>query len=84
MSEYGKSCDNCNDPWSMYCGKWRAIGLTNITNIKYCKEWKPIPCPHCGGWLSDVREHEGKRYRHCYACHSELFEEVTACDTTGI
>ena len=26
-------------------------------------------CPFCGGKLSEVRDHEGKKYRHCYGCH---------------
>ena len=32
-------------------------------------------CPFCGGNMSEIREHNGKRYRHCYACHFEW--EVT-------
>lgn len=35
---------------------------------------KLIPCPSCGGILSEVREYNGIKYRHCYACHFE-FEE---------
>ena len=31
-------------------------------------------CPKCGGALSEIREHNGKKYRHCYGCHFE-FEE---------
>lgn len=47
---------------------------------------KPIPCPRCGGALSETRiyhysggpiaksrKYDGKLYRHCYACHSEFF-----------
>ena len=30
-------------------------------------------CPRCGGTLSTVREHNGRKYRHCYACRSEVF-----------
>ena len=30
-----------------------------------------------GGILSEIREHNGKKYRHCYACHYE-FEVVRA------
>jgi L-asparaginase II len=30
----------------------------------------------CGGILSPIREHKGKKYRHCYSCHGEFF---TAC-----
>jgi len=31
--------------------------------------------PRCGGTLSTVREHNGRKYRHCYACHSEFYED---------
>ena len=26
----------------------------------------------CGGTLSEIREHNGKKYRHCYSCHFEF------------
>ena len=46
------------------------------------KYWKKLAnkkvrknkCQRCGGTLSEIREHNGRRYRHCYACHFE-FEE---------
>ena len=67
MSDY-KSCDNCYVfPLTTYC----KVKINRII----CDYWKPIPCPSCGGVLSDVREHNGKKYRHCYACHFE-FEAV--------
>lgn len=34
-----------------------------------CDYWRKIPCPRCGGALSEVRP--GGR-RHCYSCHSEI------------
>lgn len=49
-----------------------------------CEFWTPIQCKYCGGLLSEIREHNGRKYRHCYSCHAEFFVEVTACDTTGI
>ena len=58
--------------------------------------WVPMKC-RCGGILSEKRtyhykggpikelsKYDGRVYRHCYACHSEFFEEVKACDTAGI
>ncbi len=60
-----KSCDNCSRD---LCSSRLDKGA--------CGCWKPMPCPHCGGALSITREHNGKRYRHCYSCHSEFFEEV--------
>ena len=72
-----KSCDNCGVfPLTIYC--------TVKTNTVICDYWKPIPCKYCGGPLSEIREHNGRKYRHCYSCHSEFFEEVKACDTAGI
>ena len=56
-----KSCGNCS---RHHC---------NCENLKL---WKPIPCPHCGGALSEIREHKGKKYRHCFSCHFE-FEVMT-------
>lgn len=61
MSDW-RSCDNC----SVQCSR-------RIANVCGC--WKSIPCKRCGGPLSEIREHNGKRYRHCYACHAEFFEE---------
>ena len=42
-------------------------------------EWRPIPCPFCGGSLSEITEHKIKvgdeekirHYRHCFSCHFE-------------
>ena len=74
MSDW-RSCDNCS-----------AAGCSNGDKM-YCtannafRWWKPIPCKYCGGALSEIRERKDKngkvikRYRHCYACHSEFFEE---------
>lgn len=68
MSDY-KSCRNCA---VIFCYDYRKEkGLD--TTLNYA-DWRCIPCPSCGGILSEVREHNGKRYRHCYACHFE-FEE---------
>ena len=52
------------------------------------KLWKPIPCPRCGGPLSELRKYRygggpigelaryhGQWYRHCYSCHAEFFVE---------
>lgn len=29
-------------------------------------------CPFCGGILSEVRERNGVKYRHCYSCNFEF------------
>ena len=63
-----KTCDNCADLDEYDC---RAAPAKN------CEYWKPIPCKLCGGPLSETREHNGKKYRHCYACHMEFYEDVT-------
>lgn len=67
MSEW-RSCDNCGVfPLTNYC--------TVKTNTIVCDYWKQIPCKSCGGTLSEIREHNGRKYRHCYSCHSEVFVE---------
>ena len=64
MSDW-KSCDNCR--FGLYDPYWCERCITY-------DEWKQIQCPYCGDALSEIREHNGKKYRHCYACHFE-FEE---------
>lgn len=59
-----RSCDNCG----------RICGLKYDPDILCCFDWKKLPCQRCGGALSEIREHNGKKYRHCYACHAEFFE----------
>ena len=67
MSEW-RSCDNCGVfPLTNYC--------TVKTNTIICDYWKPIPCKSCGGTLSEIREHNGRKYRHRYSCHAEFFVE---------
>lgn len=33
--------------------------------------WRRIPCPSCGGILSEIRTNGERPYRHCYSCHFE-------------
>lgn len=67
MSEW-KSCGNCGD---RKCAELMAAeGLD--TSGTCDDDWRPLPCPMCGGALSEVRESGGKRYRHCYSCHFEF------------
>lgn len=66
-----ESCDNCGD---RKCSEQLAKTGHDMT-IPCIHDWKPMPCPSCGGILSEAREHNGKRYRHCYACHFEFEEE---------
>lgn len=46
---------------------WEKIGKDLFLDVK--------SCPFCGGTLSEIREHNGKKYRHCYSCHFEFEEE---------
>lgn len=69
MSDW-KSCDNCVD-----IGCRNYMSEMDFLHGSICGDWKPIQCPYCGGALSEIREHKGKKYRHCYACHFEFFEE---------
>jgi len=65
-----RSCGNCDD---YKCYKHMVeIGLEKGMP---CDDWEPIPCKRCGGALSEIREHNGKRYRHCYSCHFEFEED---------
>ena len=59
-----KSCDNCG----------RICSLKYTPEIFYCFDWAKLSCQRCGGALSEIREYNGQKYRHCYACHFE-FEE---------
>ena len=65
-----RSCDNCRH----FC-KICAGGFVEICITRKAFGWNPIPCKYCGGPLSEIREHNGKKYRHCYACHSEFYED---------
>lgn len=61
-----KSCNNCGFD---VCRK--SVLRQPDTSTEPCEFWRKIPCPYCGGALSEVRAN-GKR--HCFACHFE-FEE---------
>lgn len=65
MSDY-KSCGNCVN---RLCAKEQE--RDNILLEVCCSDWERIPCPLCGGTLSEIRESNGKKYRHCYSCHME-------------
>ena len=67
----GKSCENCAETED--CG----YGLDDDPFEGDCSAWTPMRC-RCGGILSAPREHNGKKYRHCFACHFEFFEEENA------
>lgn len=56
-----RSCENCSRH-KCHCENLRL--------------WKPIPCKRCGGILSPVRYHNGRTYRHCYACHMEFYNDT--------
>lgn len=59
-----KSCGNC---------KWGDTKCDLYLEIDgECMFWHQIPCPRCGGILSETREHKGVKYRHCYSCHAEF------------
>lgn len=66
MSDW-RSCENCGDEKECWFGK------DDYPFYGDCSGWVPIPCPRCCGALSTTREHNGRKYRHCYACHAEFF-----------
>lgn len=74
MSDW-QTCDNCSGNPRCYTEHdvyYYPVNVTAPSRIIRCTDWKPIPCPRCGGALSETREHNGKKYRHCYACHFEF------------
>lgn len=46
-----------------------------------CPKWEPIPCPYCGGRLSEVRWNGRTPMRHCYSCHFEFAALVPRAET---
>lgn len=32
-------------------------------------------CPRCKTNMSDILDHKGRKYRHCYSCHSDFYLE---------
>lgn len=66
-----KSCGNCiRRKWYGSCPYYNLC--TDRSEIIHMRAWKKIPCPFCGGILSEVREYKGKQYRHCFGCHFEF------------
>lgn len=69
MWEDIRDCDTCMNNQGSHC------------SARSCRDgdgYDPGPekrC-RCGGKLSEIRVHNGRRYRHCYSCHFEFFEEV--------
>ena len=61
-----KLCGNCNTRGTVECVLCQGTG----------ELWAKIPCPYCGGVLSELRQHNNRVYRHCFSCNFE-FEEVT-------
>lgn len=68
MTDNWRTCDNCGD-----------YACPHYINGP-CRVWEPIHCPSCGGILSEIREHDGMKYRHCYACHFEFSEKETTSE----
>ena len=60
-----RSCENCKDYVCYH--RMQMKGFSDAL----CDYWEPIRC-RCGGVLSTTREHNGRKYRHCYACHFEF------------
>lgn len=62
-----KSCNNCGFE---VCRK--SVLRQPDTSVEPCEFWRKIPCPYCGGALSEIREDGQRRWRYCYACHFEF------------
>ncbi len=61
-----KSCYSCGD---IECAE--TLVLFPELMEKPCSTWVKTPCPYCGGAMSEIKEHNGRCYRHCYSCHME-------------
>lgn len=48
-----------------------VIGDPTQSNASNTLDALTNACPLCGGTLSEIRESNGKKYRHCYSCHME-------------
>lgn len=60
------------------CGTCRRKGFGSkcfTPEGEKCMFWLPMLCPYCGGALSELRDHNGRKHRHCYSCHFEFYEE---------
>lgn len=68
-----RSCENCRNR-----GCYTIMLNAGIDTGEPCDAWKPMPCKSCGGALSGTRIHNGRRYRHCFSCHFEYYEEGDA------
>lgn len=55
--------------------EWRSCGncARHHCHCENLRLWKPIPCERCGGPLSEIRYHRGRKYRHCYSCHFDFY-----------
>lgn len=75
--------DNLNSMSNKELAEWLVLtgnGVSYENTLKWleaeCLEYaNPVKCPKCGDSVSGVREHNGKKYRHCYSCHFEFPEE---------
>ena len=78
-----KSCNNCGGAYDCKAKQYKE------PTFDICIFWRPLHCPYCNGVLSKIRtfhydggpiselaKYDGKKYRHCYGCHAEFFEEV--------
>ena len=68
MGENWKTCNNCDDGECWF-------DRDELPFEGDCHAWTPMPCKLCGGILSPVRYHNGRTYRHCYACHFEFYDD---------
>lgn len=63
-----KSCENCGD---RKCAELMAAEGLDISGT--CEDdWRPLPCPMCGGTLSGLRRSHGHFIRHCYSCNFDF------------
>lgn len=82
--DYFGGCLNCPCAYnyesihSGLCGKDQCKVYTEAELRELCtrcwdRESPDVKCKYCGGTLSEVRMHNGRRLQHCYSCHFEFY-----------
>lgn len=64
----------CSECGHIQYNCWDLDNCDNFCHFCGADMRDSLRCKFCGGLLSEVREHNGKKYRHCFSCHFE-FEE---------
>lgn len=59
-------CDLCHRNYTL-------DELKTLCTKCWDREFLETKCRYCGGTLSEIRVHNGRRLQHCYSCHFEFY-----------